>query len=149
MRPLIVGAAPSRTSNPRKPLSGTSGRRLAALCGLSFPAFLRAFERVNLLDCYPGRRGDKGDELPRFVARLSACNLTPRLRQRRTVLLGRGVARAFHMHDRPFFVWHDDIGDGALVAVAPHPSGVSLFWNDAENVDAARRFWRALAAERP
>ncbi len=117
-RPLIVGQAPSRRSDPREPLSGRSGERLAVLCGLGMPSFLARFERVNLLDEFPGKSG-KGDLLPREVARFAACNLTGQLRQRRTVLLGLGVARAFHLHRRPLFEWIDEIGDGDAVAVGP------------------------------
>ena len=49
MKPLIIGQAPAAGSNPREPLSGNSGRRLAALCGIPHEAFLDAFERVELL----------------------------------------------------------------------------------------------------
>ncbi len=146
MKPLIVGQAPSRLSDPREPLSGRSGARLAALCGLSLDAFVVLFERVNLLDYFPGKAG-KGDLFPHEVARFSACAMTPKLRQRRTVLLGGKVAAAFHLHRRPLLEWFEEVGDGALVAVAPHPSGVSSWWNEPTNVVAARRFWRAFAKE--
>lgn len=145
MKPLVVGQAPSRLSDPREPLSGRSGARLAALCGLDFPAFLTRFDRVNLIDAYPEKLG-KGDAFDRVAARFAACNLTGRLGKRRTVLLGRAVARAFHFTAEPL-AWIDEIGDGALVALCPHPSSVSLWWNDPANVESARKFWRALAAE--
>ncbi len=144
MRPLIVAQAPSSRSDPREPLSGMSGQRLAYLCDLSFPDFLASFERVNLLDAYPGKIG-KGDRWDQVQARLVAYGMTPRLRRRRTVLLGRNVARAFHLHDRAWFQWVDEIGDGALVAVAPHPSGISHFWNDLRSVRRACWFWHTLA----
>ena len=145
MRPLIVAQAPSSRSDPSEPLAGASGRRLAALCGLELDDFLARFERVNLLPRYPGRAA-KGDRWDHVRARLVACSMTPRLRRRRTVLLGWNVAHAFHMLDREWFEWADEIGDGALVAVAPHPSGISHFWNDHRNVRRACWFWHLLAA---
>jgi len=63
------------------------------------------------------------------------------------VLLGGKVAAAFYMHRRPLFRWLDEFGDGALVAVAPHPSGVSRWWNDPANLRRARRFWHKLARQ--
>jgi uracil-DNA glycosylase len=144
-RPLIVGQAPSAKSSPREPLSGTSGRRLATLCGLAHEDFLYHFERVNLIDVYPGKLG-KGDRFDRVAARFAACNLTPCLARRRTVLLGGNVARAFHFR-HPAFQWVDEIGDGALVAVSPHPSALNKWWNSSWHVERARRFWTALAQE--
>lgn len=142
-RPLVVAQAPSSRSDPSEPLSGASGRRLAALCGLELDGFLHRFERVNLLPYFPGR-GPKGDHFHPDVARMAACQMTPRLRQRHTVLLGWHVARAFHMDQLELFTWQDEVGDGALVAVAPHPSGISHWWNEPANVRRAQRFWRKL-----
>jgi hypothetical protein len=144
MRPLIVAQAPSSRSNPSEPLSGASGRRLAALCGLTLPDFLVSFERVNLLDMYPGKLG-KGDKWDHVRARLAAYNMTPRLRRRCTILLGWKVASAFQIEGKDYFRWHDNIGDGAFVSVCPHPSGIVLWWNHPENVARARAFWRDLA----
>ncbi len=144
MRPLIVAQAPSSGSDPKEPLSGASGRRLALLCGVDHAAFLAAFERRNLIDHYPGKLG-KGDAFDKVAARFAACNLTARLGQRRTVLLGGNVARAFHF-DHPVLTWVDEVGDDALVALCPHPSGVNRWWNDPRNVRRARRFWRDLYA---
>lgn len=148
-RPLLIGPAPGPSFHG-EPLSGRAGRRLSRLCGLSLPAYLKWFERINLFDKYPGAK-EKGDDFDHVAARVAACQLTPVLRRRYTVLLGQNVARAFHMDGSPRFVWHDEIGDGALVAVCPHPSGISLWWNDERNVRRARTFWRDLVArtERP
>jgi len=145
-KPLIVGQAPGRRSNPNEPLSGKSGRRLAALCGLDLPAFLDRFDRVNLVYGWPDERA-KGDAFLGCVeARHAAAELAPRLARRRAILLGHRVAAAFHASDLPYFKW-TRLGD-AMIAVAPHPSGVNLFWNDPANVRTARRFWRSVSAPR-
>ena len=143
MKPLLVGQAPSRLSDPLEPLSGASGRRLALLCGMGVGEFLDAFDRVNLLDRWPGRDG-KGDHFPLAAARLAASRMARSLRGRRVVLVGARVASAFSLEAEPFRV-ADALG--ATVSVSPHPSGINHFWNDAANVRRARRFWRRLAQE--
>lgn len=90
---------------------------------------------VNLLGAYPGRSG-KGDAFPAGEARLAAAALDAR--GALVVLLGLGVTRAFKVA-APWF------GRRGAFVVAPHPSGVSRWWNEAGNRRRARRFWRALA----
>lgn len=144
-KPLIIGQAPSRTSDPCAPLSGSSGRRLALLCGVPLPAFLDAFERVNLLSRYPGRDG-KGDRFPVRAARVRAGEIVASgtMLRPRVVLLGAQVAFVFGLKKIEPLRWYlqDDIG----IAMCPHPSSASLWWNHPENVEAARAFWRALTA---
>jgi uracil-DNA glycosylase len=139
---MIIGQAPGPRTDHREPLSGASGRRLAALCGLPLSVFLARFERVNLVRRHPGKLA-KGDAFPRAIARRNAARLLPLMRGRRVVLLGRNVADAFGLAHLSMFVWHR-VG-GVEVAVAPHPSGVNHWWNDPRNVRRARRFWRKLA----
>lgn len=146
MRVLIVGQAPGPRTDPSEPLSGPSGRRLAALCGLELPDFLARFDRVNLVFAHPGKL-IKGDAFVGAVAaREAAFALWPRIVGRRAVLLGHRVARAFHAGHLPYFRWHR-LEDGTRIAIAPHPSGVNLWWNDPKNVKRARRFWHELAAD--
>lgn len=146
---LFVGAAPSRTSDPTRPLSGRSGKRLEALLGRP----LRDEEKTNLLPEWPGRRGfpngekAKGDDLARHRLRMrfSARVIERVIENRAIVLLGEEVARAF-LFDYVVF-------SGALcsnnnfVVVFPHPSGINRWWNDEEHVDLARRVLRHLEAE--
>jgi len=140
---IVVGQAPGPSTDPAEPLSGASGRRLASLCGLDLPDFLARFERVNLLTTYPGRLG-KGDAFPMAFAREAAAAMAERVTSRRiTVMLGLNVARAFGMQRLTFFEL-TRLPHGYVV-VAPHPSGVSHWWNDPSNVSLARLFWRALA----
>ena len=141
-RVVIIGQAPSRLSDPREPLSGNSGRRLAALSGLTTAEFLDRFERRNLLDAWPGKAG-KGDKFAGAgEARALAESLRAGLATRRVVLLGTGVARAFGFPGEPFLFGEHWEGSFAMV---PHPSGTNRWWNDRERVAQAQRFWSNLA----
>lgn len=142
MTPLIVGQAPSRLSDPSEPLSGRSGRRLASLCALSLDEFLAAYQRVNLIDRFPGKAG-KGDLFPVAEARTAAKAILARRRPRRLVLLGGEVWRAFGLARPPApFLWLQ--AGRHEVSLCPHPSGISLWWNDPRNVGQARSFWLQL-----
>lgn len=145
-RPLIVGQAPSQTSDPAEPLSGRSGVRLAEFAGLTLPEFLARFERRNLVDEWPGKAG-KGDRPPGTEDSARAAEaLSPLLRGRLTVLLGDHVARAFRFDPGTRLIWH--WRRGGWLAVSPHPSGVSRWLNDPVNADYYRSFWTRLAAGR-
>jgi len=131
----IVGQAPGRRGGP--PLRGPCGARLARLAGLSgVDELARRHELANLLPRFPGKRG-KGDAFPPAEARRAAHGVRPKHRD--VLLLGRHVARAFGV-DRPFFEWWD-LGRWR-VAVVPHPSGVSRWWNDSANRARAAAFLR-------
>lgn len=144
---IVVGQAPGPRSDPAEPLAGSSGRRLAVLCGLDLPAFLARFERANLLAAYPGP-ASKGDAFPMAFARSAAGAMAERVASREVVvLLGLNVARAFRLRRPEFFRQTRFSRDCGVVYVCPHPSGVSHWWNDPSNVALARRFWRALAEE--
>jgi len=144
MKPMIIGQAPSRTSDPGEPLSGNSGRRLADLCGIEFAVFLETFERKNLVDSYPGAAA-KGDlVVDRVSARELAGRFRPMVTGRRVVILGLSTAAAFELTHRAFLFaphWNGQF------AFSPHPSGVNLWWNDAENEKRARAFFSELARE--
>jgi len=143
VKPLVIGQAPSSTSDPAWPLSGRSGRRLAALCGVDHGVFLDAFDRVNLIPVFPGKAG-KGDAFPIEEARRSAA-IVKAMSPRTVIILGDNVRRAFDvLDDAPMFRWFR-LGPHCA-AVAPHPSGVSRWWNDPMNAERARLFWRGLAA---
>ena len=141
-----MGQAPSRLSDPREPLSGRSGRRLASLCDLAPEAFLAAYDRVNLMDRFPGKLA-KGDAFPMAEARPRAEALLAG-EPRRFVLLGRAVSQAFGFSAEPWLSWRPLAGH--LAASCPHPSGCCFWWNDPLNVGQARSFWLALEeARRP
>lgn len=151
MKPLLIGQAPGPATDPGRPLSGRCGARLADLCGLELESFLNRFERVNLIETFPGKAG-KGDAFPIEQARLGAVRLmtSGRLFCRRTVFLGGNVWRAFgwpgEIAKVPLFKWAGGM-QPMMMAFAPHPSGVSRWWNDPANEERARRFFRRLALE--
>lgn len=147
IRPLIIGQAPSREHGEDEALSGRSGARLAELCGLTLVEFLEVFDRANLVETFPGKAG-KGD---RFPSPGEARSLAGRFKRvvggRRVVVLGFSTAAAFGLtHPAMIFAPHW----GAEFAFSPHPSGVSRWWNDPENLRRATAFWLEVArAARP
>jgi hypothetical protein len=61
-------------------------------------------------------------------------------RNRPFIYLGKRVAEAFGFRGEWFEWSHDQV-------VAPHPSGLSRWWNDPNNVGLARAFWAAERAK--
>ena len=144
MRPLIIGEAPARTGDPRRPLLGRTGSRLAALCGLALQDYARTFARVNVLERWPGKAG-KGDAFDLPEARQRAALLRRRfVGGRLVVLLGRRTARAFGLDSAYLLPLRLSC---ATVVVLPHPSGINRWWNEPENVRRASRFLRRVAKE--
>lgn len=143
----IVGEAPSRSSDPRRPFCGASGERLAKLAGLGGYGELAAAARlVNVLPRWPGsgNAGEKGSRFPIARAKRAA---------RRVdlggvaIFAGRRVARAFGISDLECFEWRLT-SDLRWVAIIPHPSGCNRFWNYPKNRALAARFLEA-AIPRP
>lgn len=146
-RLMIVGQAPSRTSDPGRPLTGGAiSGRLRAFLGVSESAYENAIERCNLLKKYPGSAG-KGDKFDMKKARFAASNMRGALVGASTVFLGRKVAAAFGHADLEPLEWREvtlgPFGDRGRVAMLPHPSGVCQWYNDPGNRRRARRFMRA------
>lgn len=144
---MLVGQAPGPGGAPLGPLrGGRVGRRLADAAGLPEERLAEVFELWNLLGAWPGRAGEKGDRFPLPAARAAAARLLPLLDGHHVVLLGWNVERAFGLGIEAPLRWlqHEWAEGEMLVAVLPHPSGVNLWWNRAENVAAARVFMRGL-----
>lgn len=144
-RILIVGQAPGPNTDPAEPLwpepASSAGGRLASFAGLSPEEYLRKFERINLLNEFPGRRWKNADTWAVEPGRVAASAIRPLLRGRRVILLGRNVSEAFGL-DAPFHVW---VGvDGFNAAVVPHPSGRSHWYRDSRNSSVSRQFWLQL-----
>ncbi len=142
----IYGQAPSRTSNPYRPLGARSGRKLAALAGISVDELGERAELRNLLAAYPGPARAKGDRWLAADAALAAGFEISRWQHGdRIVLLGRKVAAAFRVRTKFLeeFSWMiaDDgeryLGRVVECVVLPHPSGIVQFWNDPEKRAAA------------
>lgn len=150
--PLLVGQAPSASAQG---VLGASGARLAKLAGLGLEEYAARFARANLLDAWPGPAGrlGGGDAFDLADARAAWRDLLPHVHGRPVVLLGRHVARAAGLADAPWWEWAALSWRPrrrgwlrAQVAVVPHPSGVSRWWNDPDGVLRAAAWWSRLAA---
>jgi len=156
-RVLLVGQAPSRSSDQSEPLSGASGKRLARLFGLEPDEYLAhpQLVRMNMLRLWSGR-GARRRHTDAFdmakaelVGRRKLCERVHRERPSHVLLMGRMVAKAASCPE-DFFEWKEAgfaLGCSrvsSLVAVFPHPSGLSRFWRSDENNERARRFLENL-----
>lgn len=137
---LIIGQAPSRTSDPDEPLTGRSGRRLADLLGVAFDVVLTS-ERRNLNHKWTqknGRDGFDGREAADTAERIMSED-----GPKRVVILGAKVAGAFGLTWKPL---HSERAFGRSFLMIPHPSGLNRWWNDSKNRrSAAVAFRRFLA----
>jgi uracil-DNA glycosylase len=129
---LMVGEAPSPTSDPTDPiLSGRSGRWLRWLLGDHWTRFRERCSFANLVETYPGPR------YPLDLARREALRLLSSAGRPRTLLLcGRKVATAFG-YGREGFLSAVSLPGERLVFL-PHPSGLCRWWNDEGNRSRAR-----------
>lgn len=154
MTTYLYGQAPGKRNDPGSDgslafRSGRNSRRLAQLAGVSEREFHERVVCLNVLSEYPGPRG-KGDAFPMEEARRCATRETARWEcGDRVIFAGQAVARAFGFAG-DWFEWRDFGADNELTevdvraAMIPHPSGVSRFWNDAENVRMVERFMRGI-----
>ncbi len=134
MKPLLIGQAPGPRSRPEYPLfpypAQSAGARLQTFAGLTRGQYLRGFDRMNLLNEFPGKDPHrKGDNFPLAKAAQRAEELRPLLMDRRVILIGRYVAKSFGYDRTPFFEWCHDSFDFCIV---PHPSGLSRAYNEPE-----------------
>lgn len=140
---LFVGEAPNaRACECGKafcPHSST-GRRLEQLLGCpvhDVGAAVNVFASSGPWDSARARR--RGDEVRAALAYRTALGLS---HPERLVLLGRRVAVAFGLLRAGWFEWRDV--SGASGAAAPHPSGLSRWWNGAGRRAQAEAFFRSL-----
>jgi hypothetical protein len=109
--------------------------------GLSHEAMLERFERMNLVDQWPGHEG-RGSAFPLLPAMARALELRDGPWDA-YLLLGRRVAAAFGFRtDATWLTWY--VLGGKRFAVLPHPSGIVTWWNEPSNRAAARRFLRSV-----
>ncbi len=144
MKPLLIGEAPSKNQTDPHPLEGRIGRKLAECAGLSYDAYLDMFDRVNLLAVRQDTK-EKGFEFDMKAARESALLMRQSgiMRDRSVVLLGNRVAEAFGVRSIRFFHGHPH-GQGGMLWVMPHPSGINRWWNDPDHHEAACSFMRGM-----
>jgi hypothetical protein len=131
----LVGQAPSRRGDPRKPLAGPNGQKIARLAGMSYDELI-ACRRKHLNTHYIGKRG-KGDAFDHAKGNVNASDLLMDWRVERIVLLGKNVARCFGFRDLPFLAEIRIYGRRFLIF--PHPSGVNRWWNERRNERRARQ----------
>ncbi|MEO5351131.1 MAG: hypothetical protein H7836_16035 [Magnetococcus sp. YQC-3] len=157
-RIILLGAAPSRDSDPTNPLvpgrnkRGTGGS-LLRLLQMDVDSFCVAFERHYLIPIHPGRnRG--GDNFPVRLVREGVERMGRIIAGRTVVLVGKKVACAFGVDHLPPFEWVQSTGAsagastwasvGASMAWVPNPCGINTWWNDPENKRAGETFLVAL-----
>lgn len=97
------------------------------------------FERVHLLE---------GGATPEEVE-ARAFQLTPGLRDRFVLFLGRDAAKPFGVLEGPWFKIIHHVPGVFTCAVSPHPGENTLFWNDLSKVIAARSFFEKLGKGYP
>ena len=131
----LVGQAPSRRGDPRKPLAGPNGQKIARLAGMSYDE-LMACRRKHLNTHYNGKRG-KGDAFDHAKGSVKAADVLLDWRVERIVLLGKNVARCFGFRDLPFLAEISIYGRRFLIF--PHPSGTNRWWNERRNERRARQ----------
>lgn len=149
MRPLLVGQAPGPSTDPDYPLYPTtnSGRALCQLMGVDGHEYLDTFDRVNLLYSFPGRH-KRDDKFPVRDARIAAEAMAPLLQGRPVVFVGRGVAEAFGCPSSllGFHDWQHNPRWQFDMAVVPHSSGRSRWYNNSANRAEATAFWADFVA---
>ena len=144
---LLVGQAPSRTGvNPLEALTPTSSSgKLMNLMGLTEDEYMTSFQRVNLIDEYPGPLASgKGDKFPLRQARDKAKRILQQMSEYHILCIGKRVGQCFNLDQ--CFVWEDRIQCYPLtrnrIAMIPHTSGLNRFYNDPRNLDRAKAFLR-------
>lgn len=131
----LIGQAPSRRGDPRRPLAGPNGQKIARLAGMSYDELI-ACRRRHLNPHYRGKRS-KSDGFDYSQGNLNAANVLLDWRVERIVLLGKNVAQCFGFRDLPFLAEIHIYGRRFLIF--PHPSGVNRWWNERRNERRARQ----------
>jgi hypothetical protein len=130
----LVGQAPSRRGDPRKPLAGPNGQKMARLAGMSYDELI-ACRRKHLNTHSSGKRGK--DAFDHAKGNVNAADVLMDWRVERIVLLGKNVARCFGLRDVPFLAEIHIYGRRFLIC--PHPSGTNRWWNERRNERRARQ----------
>jgi len=131
----IVGEAPSRLGDPRKPLAGPNGKKIAKLAGMSYDELIAC--RRRHLNPHYHRKVGKNDVFDHAKGSVVAADVLMDWRVERIVLLGKNVAQCFGFRDLPFLAEISIYGRRFLIF--PHPSGVNRWWNERRNEQRARQ----------
>ena len=142
---LLIGQAPGPNTDPARPLypfpASSAGGRLCKFMGISVEEYLDIFDRVNLLQEFPGKEG-KEDKFPPRLAKVAAAAILPLLSGRTVVFIGRNVANSFGFSSLGFHSWDHHPDHGMKMACVPHSSGRSHWYNNPDNVRQSVSFWR-------
>lgn len=150
--PLIIGQAPARGSTEVDehgilvPFQGRSGDRLRHLAGVE--DLRDHFVLWNIFNTPSEKTRGKGDPFDMPAAREKAARMMTQIHRMKppvVLLMGRKVEKAFGFRSGPFLVhrrWQ-----GVKFVVFPHPSGVSHWWNDWNNREAAAWLLRTLVRQ--
>jgi hypothetical protein len=101
----------------------TGFRRLAKLMGISWPAYLAAFDRCNALPCDEKWNYGGSQRAAEAIRELLAADL-----HRRVLLVGRRALVAWQPDYRR------DLGHFDRLWWCPHPSGKNRWWNHETNL---------------
>lgn len=154
-RILLVGQAPGlRANNERQPFAGAAGEKLRdwfALGGIPRDDFWRKIHFSAVTRCYPGRLpGARGDRVPspaeQKLCRSWLDDLIQVQKPEIVLLIGLLAIRTFldRAPSLTAVVGTAELRDGVRFLPLPHPSGVSRWLNEPENVAAVGRAMQLL-----
>ncbi|MBF6613748.1 MAG: uracil-DNA glycosylase [Chloroflexi bacterium] len=149
-RILLIGQAPGlRATCENRPFAGIAGEKLRAwfeMGGIPRDDFWRKIHFSAVTKCYPGRLpGARGDRLPTLTEQLLCrpwLDDQLRLLQPEIILLVGMLAIQTFLGRAPSLsavVGTAVKKEGVCYLPLPHPSGVSRWLNDRENVEAVAR----------
>jgi len=144
-KPLIIGEAPGKHGDPRTPIEGRIGARLAEWCGLPFDEFLTTFQRINLLEVQPQDSGKGTDFNVRAAGKVARAMQYLFEPGQVVIVLGKRAGAAFGFTNIEYF--QKATLNGAAVYVVPHPSGVNRWFNEPENELTMIRFMRGIVKQ--
>jgi len=121
---------------------------MALHMGLTPEEFVSTFDRINLINEFPGR-WKRDDKWPVADARVAASAVTPLLRGRTVIMVGRNVATAFGYCSASlgFLEWQHNVLHSFRFAIIPHASGRNRWYNDPDNLEKTRAFWKNFLTE--
>ncbi len=139
---LLLGYAPGADSDAREPLSGYASEHAARLMGISLDTFMDLTPRATLLQTMPNASDEQQDE-----ARDAAVRVLKRTKGTSVLVVALGwlAGESLGVGDFTFF---DELDiDGTRVVVVPDVSSRTVkWWDDAANLNEAKKFFEGLAA---
>ncbi|MEO5953787.1 MAG: uracil-DNA glycosylase family protein [Chloroflexia bacterium] len=147
---MLVGQAPGlRATNENKPFAGVGGDKLRAWmarAGIPNEEFYRKIHFSAVTKCYPGRLpGARGDRVPtpreQHLCRPWLDGQLELIRPQIILLVGLLSIQTFlgRVPSLRAVVGTAVVRDGVRYLPLPHPSGVSRWLNERENVEAVGR----------